>query len=156
MERLPVLASFDFSCHLFPSSSGLLGFYELLTLLYFIVGCIWAPRLYENLSKRGPMHDVSSNLFILIMKPRILRKAKLITVLAKNPHGEQTKKEVSVLDVGVKPQRNIPGIPKQSGAGSVELYWTFQRAPRHWGVWNNCLHDAVYHARHVAEGVSPP
>lgn len=41
------------------SSSGLLGFYELLTLLYFIVGCIWAPRLYENLSKRGPMHDVS-------------------------------------------------------------------------------------------------
>ncbi|XP_033637402.1 integral membrane protein GPR180-like [Asterias rubens] len=43
-----------FSCE----ETGLLGFYEILTLLYFIVGCIWAPRLYENLRKRGPMHDV--------------------------------------------------------------------------------------------------
>ncbi|XP_038050752.1 integral membrane protein GPR180-like [Patiria miniata] len=43
-----------FSCE----ETGLLGFYELLTLIYFVLGCIWAPRLYANIAKRGPMHDV--------------------------------------------------------------------------------------------------
>ena len=46
------------------------------------------------------------------MKPRTLRKANLITILAKTsqePSREKTKKEVSVLDVGGKPQRIIPG-----------------------------------------------
>ncbi len=28
---------------------------------------------------------------------------------SQEPHGEKTRKEISVLDVGGKPQRNIPG-----------------------------------------------
>ena len=43
------------------------------------------------------------------MKPRTLRKVNVITVLAKNPNGEKTKMEISVLDVGGKPQRFSPG-----------------------------------------------
>lgn len=42
--------------HLF--ISGLLRFYQLLTLAYFVLGCIFAPRLYETLSKGGPMQLV--------------------------------------------------------------------------------------------------
>ena len=38
--------------------SGLLRFYQLLTLAYFVLGCIFAPRLYETLSKGGPMQLV--------------------------------------------------------------------------------------------------
>ncbi|XP_022101996.1 integral membrane protein GPR180-like isoform X2 [Acanthaster planci] len=65
------LSTVDFVLHFFNADShgetvnhfgceetGLLGFYELLTLIYFVLGCIWAPRLYENIAKRGPMHDV--------------------------------------------------------------------------------------------------
>ncbi len=48
-------------------------------------------------------------LFIPVVKPSILIRANLITVLAKNPHGEKTRKEGSVLDVGGKPQRIISG-----------------------------------------------
>ncbi|XP_071491168.1 integral membrane protein GPR180-like [Diadema antillarum] len=37
---------------------GLLTFYEGLTFVYFVVGCICAPKLYDTLKKRGPMHEV--------------------------------------------------------------------------------------------------
>ncbi len=60
-----------------------------------------------------------SFLFILLVKPRTLRKANLVTVLlAKNPNGEKTKKEVSVLDVGGKLQRIIPEKTLRSQAGT--------------------------------------
>ena len=42
------------------------------------------------------------------MKPRT-REANTITVQAKHPNGKKTKKEISVLDVGGKLQRIIPG-----------------------------------------------
>lgn len=38
--------------------TGLLRFYQLLTLAYFVLGCIFAPRLHETLSKGGPMQLV--------------------------------------------------------------------------------------------------
>ena len=47
--------------------------------------------------------SISFHCLILVVKPRTLRN--LITRQAKNPHGEKTKKEVSVLDVGRKPLR---------------------------------------------------
>lgn len=37
---------------------GLFRFYQLLTLGYFILGCIYGPRLYDSLQKEGPMHLV--------------------------------------------------------------------------------------------------
>ncbi|KAJ8310263.1 hypothetical protein KUTeg_012128 [Tegillarca granosa] len=36
----------------------LLRFYQLLTLAYFVLGCIFAPRLYESLRQDGPMQLV--------------------------------------------------------------------------------------------------
>lgn len=48
------------TCFLFVS--GLLGFYELLAFLYFVIGCMCAPSLWETLQKQGPMHDVLSML----------------------------------------------------------------------------------------------
>ena len=47
--------------------------------------------------------------FILVVKQRYHRIANLITVLAKNPNGEKTRKEVSVLDVGGKPRELFQG-----------------------------------------------
>ena len=40
--------------------------------------------------------------FILIVKPRTLRKTNLITVLAKDPNGEKTRKEVNFVRCGRK------------------------------------------------------
>ncbi|XP_071837986.1 integral membrane protein GPR180-like isoform X2 [Apostichopus japonicus] len=48
----------QFSCE----DTGLLGFYELLAFLYFVIGCMCAPSLWETLQKQGPMHDVLSML----------------------------------------------------------------------------------------------
>ena len=42
----------------FVAYTGLLRFYQLLTLAYFVLGCIFAPRLHETLSKGGPMQLV--------------------------------------------------------------------------------------------------
>lgn len=44
--------------HFGDDETGLLRFYQLLTLAYFVLGCIFAPRLYETLSKGGPMQLV--------------------------------------------------------------------------------------------------
>ncbi|XP_041482668.1 integral membrane protein GPR180-like [Lytechinus variegatus] len=41
---------------------GLLTYYELLTFVYFVLGCICAPKVYETLKKGGPMHEVMSML----------------------------------------------------------------------------------------------
>ena len=38
--------------------SGLLRFYQLLALAYFVLGCICVPRLVEPLSSGGPMQLV--------------------------------------------------------------------------------------------------
>ncbi|ESP04844.1 hypothetical protein LOTGIDRAFT_109564, partial [Lottia gigantea] len=38
--------------------TGLYRFYQLLTLGYFVLACIFAPRLYQTLSKGGPMQLV--------------------------------------------------------------------------------------------------
>ncbi len=43
------------------------------------------------------------------MKPSSLKKVNIITVLAKCPHGENTRKEVLVFYVGGKPQKIISG-----------------------------------------------
>ncbi|KAJ8030977.1 hypothetical protein HOLleu_27549 [Holothuria leucospilota] len=48
----------QFSCE----DTGLLGFYEILAFLYFVIGCMCAPSLLETLKKQGPMHDVLSML----------------------------------------------------------------------------------------------
>ena len=47
-------------------------------------------------------------LFILVVRPRALRKANLISVLAKSPNGEKTRNKVSVLYVERKPQNVFP------------------------------------------------
>ena len=53
---------------------------------------------------------------ILVVKPRTLRKAKLITVQAKTPNGEKTRKKVSVLDVEGKTPENYSRVkPTQLG-----------------------------------------
>jgi len=44
--------------HFSEEETGLLRFYQLLTLGYFLLGCIYAPRLSEALAKTGPMHLV--------------------------------------------------------------------------------------------------
>lgn len=44
--------------HFGDDETGLLRFYQLLTLAYFVLGCIFAPRLHETLSKGGPMQLV--------------------------------------------------------------------------------------------------
>ncbi|XP_003727917.2 integral membrane protein GPR180 [Strongylocentrotus purpuratus] len=41
---------------------GLLTYYELLTFVYFVLGCICSPKVYETLKKGGPMHEVMSML----------------------------------------------------------------------------------------------
>ena len=38
--------------------AGLLKFYQLLTVVYFVVACAFAPRLHQTLSKGGPMQLV--------------------------------------------------------------------------------------------------
>lgn len=38
--------------------TGLLRFYQLLTVAYFVVACAFAPRLHQTLSKGGPMQLV--------------------------------------------------------------------------------------------------
>ena len=51
----------------------------------------------------------------LVAKRRILRKKELNHCTSQEPNGEKTRKEVSVLDVGEKPQSIIPekthGLP---------------------------------------------
>ncbi len=54
------------------------------------------------------------------MKPRILRKANLIIILAKSPMERRQKKEASVLDVGGKPQRIIPGENPRHQVGTED------------------------------------
>ncbi|XP_013382788.1 integral membrane protein GPR180 [Lingula anatina] len=44
--------------HFSVEETGLLGFYQLLTLLYFVLACIYAPKLQQILTKEGPMHLV--------------------------------------------------------------------------------------------------
>ncbi|GAB1606536.1 integral membrane protein GPR180-like [Argonauta hians] len=44
--------------HFSDEELGLLGFYQLLTLCYFVVGCVLWPRLWQTLSKGGPMQLV--------------------------------------------------------------------------------------------------
>lgn len=44
--------------HFGDDETGLLRFYQLLTLAYFVLGCIFAPRLHETLTKGGPMQLV--------------------------------------------------------------------------------------------------
>ena len=39
-------------------AAGLLKFYQLLTVAYFVVACAFAPRLHQTLSKGGPMQLV--------------------------------------------------------------------------------------------------
>lgn len=44
--------------HFGDEETGLLKFYQLLTVVYFVVACAFAPRLYQTLSKGGPMQLV--------------------------------------------------------------------------------------------------
>ncbi|XP_041356542.1 integral membrane protein GPR180-like [Gigantopelta aegis] len=44
--------------HFGDEETGLLRFYQLLTLAYFVLSCIFAPRLWQTLSKGGPMQLV--------------------------------------------------------------------------------------------------
>ncbi|GFN90870.1 integral membrane protein gpr180-like [Plakobranchus ocellatus] len=44
--------------HFGDQETGLLKFYQLLTLIYFVVACVVAPQLWETLSKGGPMQLV--------------------------------------------------------------------------------------------------
>ncbi len=45
---------------------GLYRFYQLLTLGYFVLGCIYAPKLHETLQKGGPMHLVLQLLTVVL------------------------------------------------------------------------------------------
>lgn len=44
--------------HFSDEESGLLGFYQLLTLCYFVTGCVLWPRLWQTITKGGPMQLV--------------------------------------------------------------------------------------------------
>ncbi|KAL5004425.1 hypothetical protein ScPMuIL_017881 [Solemya velum] len=44
--------------HFSDEETGLLRFYQLLTLTYFVLACIFVPRLWETLSSGGPMQLV--------------------------------------------------------------------------------------------------
>lgn len=44
--------------HFGDQETGLLKFYQLLTLTYFVVACVVAPQLWDTLSKGGPMQLV--------------------------------------------------------------------------------------------------
>ncbi|PVD19000.1 hypothetical protein C0Q70_21559 [Pomacea canaliculata] len=44
--------------HFGDEETGLLRFYQLLTVAYFVVACAFAPRLHQTLSKGGPMQLV--------------------------------------------------------------------------------------------------
>ncbi|CAH1781321.1 unnamed protein product [Owenia fusiformis] len=44
--------------HFSDEETGLLRFFQLLTLMYFILACIYTPSLQESLSKGGPMCQV--------------------------------------------------------------------------------------------------
>ncbi|XP_005092610.1 integral membrane protein GPR180 [Aplysia californica] len=44
--------------HFGDQETGLLKFYQLLTVIYFAVACVVAPQLYQTLSKGGPMQLV--------------------------------------------------------------------------------------------------
>ncbi|XP_059169673.1 integral membrane protein GPR180-like [Physella acuta] len=44
--------------HFSDQETGLLKFYQLLSLIYFVVACIVAPQLWDTLSKGGPMQLV--------------------------------------------------------------------------------------------------
>ncbi|RUS84427.1 hypothetical protein EGW08_007811 [Elysia chlorotica] len=44
--------------HFGDQDTGLLKFYQALTLTYFVVACVVAPRLWDSLSKGGPMQLV--------------------------------------------------------------------------------------------------
>ncbi|XP_067668559.1 integral membrane protein GPR180-like [Haliotis asinina] len=44
--------------HFGDEETGLLRFYQLLTLAYFVLACIFAPRLWSTLTKGGPMQLV--------------------------------------------------------------------------------------------------
>lgn len=44
--------------HFGDEETGLLKFYQLLTLAYFVVACAFSPRLHQTLSKGGPMQLV--------------------------------------------------------------------------------------------------
>ena len=38
--------------------SGLFRFYQILLIAYFVLGCIYVPRVYETIKKGGPMDSV--------------------------------------------------------------------------------------------------
>ncbi|OWF54822.1 integral membrane protein GPR180-like [Mizuhopecten yessoensis] len=44
--------------HFGDDETGLLRFYQMLILAYFVIGCIFVPRLHETLKKGGPMQLV--------------------------------------------------------------------------------------------------
>ncbi|CAL1531332.1 unnamed protein product [Lymnaea stagnalis] len=44
--------------HFSDQETGLLKFYQLLSLIYFVVACVVAPQLWDTLSKGGPMQLV--------------------------------------------------------------------------------------------------
>ncbi|XP_071949601.1 integral membrane protein GPR180-like [Antedon mediterranea] len=53
--------------HFSDEETGLLGFYELLSIFYFVLGCICFSSLYGTLAKRGPMHEVLSILTTVLV-----------------------------------------------------------------------------------------
>ncbi len=56
-------------------------------------------------------------LLTLGVKPRTLKKANLITILAKNPHGEKDKEGRLSLDVGGNPSGNTLRTTHAMGKG---------------------------------------
>lgn len=54
-KNTKMFSRFNISKNLF---TGLLKFYQLLSLIYFVVACIVAPQLWDTLNKGGPMQLV--------------------------------------------------------------------------------------------------
>ncbi len=66
----------------------------------------WSPQ--KMVLKQVQKHPHFSS-FILVVKQRTLRKVNLITNTSQELDGEKTREEVSVLGVGEKAQKIIPG-----------------------------------------------
>ncbi|XP_033097405.1 integral membrane protein GPR180-like [Anneissia japonica] len=76
--------------HFSDEETGLLGFYQLLTMLYFVLGCICFSSLYETLAKRGPMHEVLSILTTVLILQALCSVCMFIHLYSYSRDGEGT------------------------------------------------------------------
>ena len=75
-------------------------------------------------------------------KPRDSQKSDLIH--SQEPNGEKTRKKVSVLDVGGKPQRVIPGENPHSPVGTENLNLIVPPPPPWWNRYLNWSVDILF------------